>query len=120
LDSLTEKTPEHSSFTVFRQRLPQEVFDAVHLEILKGLKAYGLLKGRHLGVDSSIIEANASLSGLASRNTEESYREYVRGLARRREWMRTMPPPWPVLTANEKVLQQALSSWSEFWGPLQW
>jgi transposase len=80
--SLTEQTPEHSSFTVFRQRLPQEVFDAVHLEILKGLKAYGLLKGRHLGVDSSIIEANASLSGLASRNTEQSYREYVRGLAR--------------------------------------
>jgi transposase len=79
--SLTEQTPEHSSFTVFRQRLPQAVFDAVHLEVLKGLKAYGLLKGRHLGVDSSIIEANASLSGLASRNTEESYRDYVRGLA---------------------------------------
>ena len=79
--SLTEQTPEHSSFTVFRQRLPREVFDAVHLEVLKGLKAYGLLKGRHLGVDSSIIEANASLSGLASRNTEESYRDYVRGLA---------------------------------------
>jgi transposase len=80
--SLTERTPEHSSFTVFRQRLPQEVFDAVHLEVLQGLKAYGLLKGRHLGVDSSIIEANASLSGLASRNTEQSYREYVRELAR--------------------------------------
>jgi len=79
--SLTEPTPEHSSFTVFRQRLPQEVFDAVHLEVLKGLKAHGLLKGRHLGVDSSVIEANASLSGLVSRNTEESYREYVRGLA---------------------------------------
>lgn len=80
--SLTEETPEHSSFTVFRQRLPQEVFDAVHLVILKGLKAHGLLKGRHLGIDSSIIEANASLSGLAHRNTEESYREYVRELAR--------------------------------------
>lgn len=79
--SLTERTPEHSSFTVFRQRLPQEVFKAVHLEILRGLKACGLLRGRHLGVDSSIIEANASLSGLASRNTEQSYREYVRGLA---------------------------------------
>jgi len=80
--SLTEETPDHSSFTVFRQRLPQEVFDAVHLVILKGLKAHGLLKGRHLGIDSSIIEANASLSGLTHRNTEESYREYVRELAR--------------------------------------
>ncbi len=80
--SLTEATPDHSSFSVFRQRLPREVFEAVHLEILKGLKAHGLLKGRNLGVDSSIIEANASLSGLASRNTEESYRDYVQGLAR--------------------------------------
>ena len=80
--SLTEETPDHSSFTVFRQRLPQEVFDAVHVVILKGLKAHGLLKGRHLGIDSSIIEANASLSGLTHRNTEESYREYVRELAR--------------------------------------
>jgi transposase len=78
---LTEETPDHSSFTVFRQRLPQEVFEAVHGVILQGLKAHGLLKGRKLGIDSSIIEANASLSGLADRNTEESYREYVRKLA---------------------------------------
>ena len=28
---LTEETPDHSSFTVFRQRLPQEVFEAVHV-----------------------------------------------------------------------------------------
>jgi transposase len=80
--ALTEQTPEHSSFTVFRQRLPQEVFDAVHLEVLKGLKAHGLLRGRNLGIDSSIIEANASLSGLASRNTEQSYRDYIKELAR--------------------------------------
>jgi transposase len=80
--SLLEATPEHSSFSIFRQRLPLEVFEAVHVEILKGLKAHGLLKGRNLGVDSSIIEANASLSGLVSRNTEESYQDYVRGLAR--------------------------------------
>jgi transposase len=79
--SLTEQTPDHSSFTVFRQRLPQSVFDAAHLEILKGLKAHGLLKGRDLGIDSSIIEANASLRGLVRRNTEQSYRDYVRELA---------------------------------------
>jgi len=80
--SLTEQTPEHSSFTVFRQRLPQEVFDAVHAVILQGLRAHGLLKGKHLGIDSSVMEANASLSGLASRNSEQSYRDYVKELAR--------------------------------------
>ena len=39
---LTEETPDHSSFTVFRQRLTQEVFEAVHVVILQGLKAHGV------------------------------------------------------------------------------
>jgi transposase len=80
--SLTEETPDHSTFTVFRQRLPREVFEAIHTEVLRALKANGLLKGRKLGIDSSIIEANASLSGLEHRNTEQSYHDYVRELAR--------------------------------------
>jgi transposase len=78
---LTEQTPEHSSFTVFRQRLPHSIFDAVHGLILQGLKEHGLLKGKHLGIDSSVMEANASLSGLASRNTEQGYWDYVKKLA---------------------------------------
>jgi transposase len=80
--SLAEETPDHSSFTIFRQRLPQEAFAAAHEVVLEGLRAHGLLKGRHLGIDSSDMEANASLSGLVRRNTEESYRDYVRDLAR--------------------------------------
>ena len=39
--------------------------------VLRGLREYGLLKGRHLGIDSSVIEANASLRELVHRNTEE-------------------------------------------------
>jgi transposase len=80
--SLTEETPDHSSFTVIRQRLPHEAFAAAHEVVLEGLRAHGLLKGRNLGIDSSDMEANASLSGLVRRNTEESYRDYVRNLAR--------------------------------------
>jgi transposase len=79
--SLTEETPDHSTFTVFRRRLPLEAFEALHAEVLRSLREHGLLRGRKLGIDSSVIEANASLSGLERRNSEESYREYVRGLA---------------------------------------
>ena len=79
--SLTEETPDHSSFTIFRQRLPQEAFEAVHRVILQGLKQHGLLRDKHLGIDSSVIEANASLSALVSRNTEEGYWDYVKKLA---------------------------------------
>ena len=38
-------------------------------------------KGGRPGIDSSIIDANASLRGLEHRNTEESYWQYVKRLA---------------------------------------
>lgn len=78
---LTEATPEQSSFTVIRQRLTLETVEAVHAVILRALRKHGLLRGRQLGIDSSVIEANASLRELEHRNSEEKYWEYVRKLA---------------------------------------
>lgn len=79
--SLTEATPDHSSLSVIRERLSLEQLEAIHGVLLAALHAHGLLKGRKLGIDSSVIEANASLRGLEHRNTEESYWEYVKRLA---------------------------------------
>lgn len=78
---LNENTPEHSSFTVIRQRLSAEMYQAVFDLILEGLRAHGLLRGKNLGMDSSVMEANASLRGLENRNTGEAYWDYVRRLA---------------------------------------
>ena len=78
---LTQATPDHSSLSVIRQRLSAEQFDAIHLILLRALRAHGLLAGRQLGIDSSVMEANASLRALEHRNTEQSYWDYVRGLA---------------------------------------
>lgn len=78
---LNENTPEHSSFTVIRQRLSAEIYQAVFDLILEGLRAHGLLRGKNLGMDSSVMEANASLRGLENRNTGEAYWDYVRRLA---------------------------------------
>jgi transposase len=78
---LDEETPHHSSFTIIRQRLTPEIFQAVFEVILSGLRAHGLLRGRHLGLDSSVMEANASLRALQNRNTGEAYWDYVRRLA---------------------------------------
>ena len=80
--SLTENTPDHSSLSVIRQRLSLEQFDALHLVLLRALRSHGLLKGRHLGIDSSVLEANASLRELQHRNSEEKYWDYVKRLAR--------------------------------------
>lgn len=78
---LDEETPHHSSFTIIRQRLSREVYQAVFDVILEGLRRHGLLRGKNLGIDSSMIEANASLRALQNRNTGEAYWEYVKGLA---------------------------------------
>jgi transposase len=79
--ALDEATPDHSSMSVIRQRLGSECFASVFALVLAALQRHGLLKGRHLGIDSSVIEANASLRNLAERNTEEGYWSYVQRLA---------------------------------------
>jgi transposase len=78
---LHEKTPEHSSFTVIRQRLGLEIYQRIFTLTLQALREHGLLRGKNLGIDSSVIEANASLRALVHRNTEEQYWDYVKRLA---------------------------------------
>src|SRR5215510_5592385 len=79
--SLEEKTPDHSSFTIIRQRLGLEIFQQIFTLTLRALREHGLLRGKNLGIDSSVIEANASLRALVHRNTEEQYWDYVKRLA---------------------------------------
>ena len=78
---LEESTPDHSSLSVIRQRLGPEIYQGIFEVVLSALKAHGLFRGRHLGIDSSVIEANASLRTLVHRNTEQAYWEYVKELA---------------------------------------
>lgn len=78
---LTERTPHHSSMTVIRQRLPLEIYDEVFGLVLKALKGKRLVKGKHIAIDTSVIEANAALSSLKNRFTKEDYGEYVKRLA---------------------------------------
>jgi transposase len=79
--SLEESTPDHSSFTVIRQRLGLEIYQQIFTLTLQALREHGLLRGKNLGIDSSVIEANASLRALVHRNTEEQYWDYVKRLA---------------------------------------
>ncbi len=78
---LDEKTPDHSSFTIIRQRLGLDIYERIFTLTLHALRAHGLLRGKNLGIDSSVIEANASLRALVHRNTEEQYWDYVKRLA---------------------------------------
>jgi len=78
---LTEGTPDHSSLSVIRQRLGGPVYEQVFTLVLSAISEHGLLRGKNLGIDSSVLEANASLRGLINRNTGEAYWDYVQRLA---------------------------------------
>lgn len=78
---LTQTTPDHSTLSVIRERLGEDTYQEVFLLVLSALQEHGLLRGRHVGIDTSVIEANASLKSLVNRDTEEAYWDYVRRLA---------------------------------------
>jgi transposase len=78
---LTESTPDHSSLSIIRQRLDGPIYEQVFALVLSALQEHGLLRGRNVGIDSSVMEANASLRGLVNRNTGEAYWDYVKRLA---------------------------------------
>lgn len=82
---LTEKTPDHSSLTRVRDRLPLEVHMAVFQLVLKMAAGKGLLKGKTVAVDSTTLEANAAMKSIVRRDTGEDWNEYLRRLIKERE-----------------------------------
>jgi transposase len=77
-----ESTPDHSTLTNTRNRLPQEVFDEVFQFVLKIAVEKKLLAGKTVGVDSTTLEANAAMKSIVRRDTGEDWKEYVIRLMR--------------------------------------
>ncbi len=78
---LTEKTPVHSALGVIRDRYPEEVYRQALELTLAALQRKGVLNGKHLGVDSTTVEANAAMRKLRHRMTGDTYWKYVKKLA---------------------------------------
>lgn len=79
---LHEATPDHSTLSVTRGRLPKEVFDEVFQFVLKIADERQLLSGKTVGVDSTTLEANAAMKSIVRRDTGEDWKEYVTRLMR--------------------------------------
>ena len=77
---LTEETPDHSSLTRVRDRLPLEVHTAVFQLVLQLAAEKGLLKGKTVAVDSTTLEANAAMKSIVRRDTGEDWNDYLRRL----------------------------------------
>jgi transposase len=79
---LEEKTPDHSTLTNTRNRLPQEVFEEVFQFVLSIAARKKLLVGKTVGVDSTLLEADAAMKSIVRRDTGEDWKEYVTRLMR--------------------------------------
>jgi transposase len=79
---VTDSTPDHSSLTVIRKRLPLEIHHQVFLLVLEIAKKKKLLKGKTVAVDSTTLEANAAMKSIVLKKTGEDWKEYLKRLAK--------------------------------------
>jgi transposase len=77
---LAEATPDHSSLTRIRQRLPLHVHEQAFLHVLQIAQDKKLLRGKTVAVDSTTLEANAAMRSIVRKDTGEGYKDYLRRL----------------------------------------
>ena len=75
-----EATPDHSTLSLTRERLPMEIHALAFELILSAAKEKGLLKGKTVGVDATDLEANASMKSIVRKDNGDDWREYLRKL----------------------------------------
>ena len=80
--ALDQPTPDHSTLSNTRNRLPREVFDEVFQFVLRIAAGKKLLSGKTVGVDSTTLEANAAMKSIVRRDTGEDWKQYVTRLMR--------------------------------------
>jgi transposase len=74
---LGDDSPDHSSLSVIRNRLPLTVHVAVFQWILGLASTQKLLKGKSVGVDATTLEADAAMKSIVRKDSGEDYKEYL-------------------------------------------
>src|ERR1700674_4246972 len=80
--ALDEYTPDHSTISRTRRLIDLDTHREVFAWVLGVLADRGLLKGQRIAIDATTLEANAAMRSIVRRDTEESYEEFLRGLAK--------------------------------------
>src|SRR5271167_2643875 len=76
-----EPPPDHTTISRMRRVIDLESHRAVFTWVQQQLVAAGLLKGKTVAVDGTMLEANAAMRSIVRRETGESYQEFLTGLA---------------------------------------
>ena len=78
---VTAETPDHSSLSRVHGRLPLEVHEQVFAFVLSIAAKKKLLSGKTVGVDSTMLEADAAMKSIVRKDTGDDWKTYLKGLA---------------------------------------
>jgi transposase len=78
----SKPTPDHSTLSKTRKRIPTEEHQAIFNWVLGILDKDGLIKGKTIGVDATTLEANAAMKSIVRRDDGRSYQEFLTDLAK--------------------------------------
>jgi transposase len=78
---VTQPTPDHSSLSRTHGRLPLELHEQMFQFVLAIAAQKKLVDGKTVGVDSTMLEANAAMKSIVRKDSGEDYKEYLKRLA---------------------------------------
>jgi transposase len=79
---LGQDSPDHSSLSYIRDRLPVDVHEQVFVKILAVAHDKKLLRGKTVAVDATTLEANAAMKSIVRRDSGEDYDAFLARLMR--------------------------------------
>ena len=80
--AIHKETPDHSTLSRIRRLYSLETHKAVFRWVLKILTEEGLVNGKTVSIDATMLEANAALRSLVRRDNGQPYNEYLKELAK--------------------------------------
>ena len=97
-----EPPPDHSTISRTRRVIDLESHRAVFTWVQQRLVAAGLLRGKTVAVDATMLEANAAMRSIVRRDTGESYQEFLTGLAQASGIATPSARSWRAWTASAR------------------
>lgn len=80
--ALDEQTPDHSTISRTRRLYWVETHKAIFRWVVQILTRAGLISGQTISIDATTLEANAALKNIVRREDNQTYSDYLKGLAR--------------------------------------
>jgi transposase len=79
--AVDEQTPDHSTISRTRRLYWLETHKAVFKWVIGILTVEGLIQGQTISIDATTLEANAAMKNIVRRDNEQTYNDYLKGLA---------------------------------------